>query len=83
MSSQGPPSAVSERWQELLDDADAIAAAADLSVTGVQSASTGGGYSPVYEMRETAADSGGVPTEFNAGSVTVSATVDVTYRATE
>lgn len=26
MSSQGPPSAVSERWQELLDDADAIAA---------------------------------------------------------
>jgi len=64
-------------------DADAIAAAADLSVTGVQSASTGGGYSPVYEMRETAADSGGVPTEFNAGSVTVSATVDVTYRATE
>ncbi|WP_336024266.1 SIMPL domain-containing protein [Halobellus salinisoli] len=64
-------------------DADSIAAAADLTVTGVQSASTGGGYSPVYETRATAADSGGVPTEFDAGSVTVSATVDVTYRAAE
>ncbi len=64
-------------------DADAIAGAADLTVTGVQSASTGGGYSPVYEMRATAADSGGVPTEFDAGSVTVSATVDVTFTAAE
>ncbi|WP_144905077.1 SIMPL domain-containing protein [Halobellus captivus] len=64
-------------------DADTIAAAADLSVTGVQSASTSGGHSPIYETRATAADSGGVPTQFDAGSVTVSATVDVTYTAAE
>ncbi|MGQ4556685.1 SIMPL domain-containing protein [Halobellus sp. GM3] len=64
-------------------DADAIASSAGLTVTGVQSASTSGGNAPVYEMRETAADSGGVPTEFDAGSVTVTANVDVTYTAAE
>jgi uncharacterized protein YggE len=59
-------------------DADTVASSADLSITGVQSASTGGGVGPVYEMRETAADAG---TTFDAGSVTVTATVDVTYVA--
>jgi hypothetical protein len=34
-------------------------------------------------VRATAADSGGAPTQFDAGSVTVSATVDVTYTAVE
>ena len=67
------------------DDADAIASAADLTVTGVQSASTSGGYAPAYEVRETAADSGagGVPTQFEGGSVTVTANVDVTFTAEE
>lgn len=64
-------------------DADVIASSADLTVTGVKSASTGGGHAPVYEVRATAADSGGAPTQFDAGSVTVSATVDVTYTAVE
>jgi uncharacterized protein YggE len=61
-------------------DADTIASSADLSITGVQSASTGGGFGPVYEARTTAADAG---TTFDAGSVTVTATVDVTYVAAE
>lgn len=59
-------------------DADTIASAADLSITGVQSVSTGGGVAPVYAARETAADAG---TTFDAGPVTVTATVDVTYVA--
>ena len=63
------------------DDADAIASAAGLTVTGVQSASTSGGYAPAYDVRETAADAGGAPTQFEGGSVTVSATVDVTFTA--
>ncbi|WP_256288714.1 SIMPL domain-containing protein [Halobellus inordinatus] len=62
-------------------DADAVAAAANLTVTGVQSASTGGDYGPVYAVRETASDAGGAPTQFDAGSVTVTARVDVTYTA--
>ena len=66
------------------DDADAIASATDLTVTGVQSASTSGGYAPAYEVRETAADSGGsLPTQFDGGSVTVTANVDVTFTAAE
>jgi hypothetical protein len=59
-------------------DADTIASSAGLSITGVQSVSTGGGVGPVYAARETAADAG---TTFDAGSVTVTATVDVTYVA--
>ena len=65
-------------------DAETIASAAGLTVTGVQSASTSGGYAPAYEVRETAADSGGsVPTQFEGGSVTVTANVDVTFTAAE
>jgi uncharacterized protein YggE len=66
-------------------DAEAIASSAGLTVTGVQSASTSGGYSPAYEVRETAADSGGsgAPTQFEGGSVTVTANVDVTFTAEE
>ncbi len=58
-------------------DADTIASSANLSVTGVQSASTGG-VGPVYETRGAADEAG---TTFDAGSVTVTATVDVTYVA--
>lgn len=61
-------------------DADVVASSAELSIEGVQSASTGGGAGPVYETRETADASG---TTFDAGSVTVTATVDVTYVAAE
>ena len=60
-------------------DAETVASSANLSITGVQSASTGGGVGPVYETRATVADTGSA---FDAGSVTVTATVDVTYVAT-
>lgn len=75
--------AIERAMSDARADAEAIAASANLSVTGVHSASTGGDYGPVYETRAVAADSGGAPTEFDAGAVTVTATVDVTYVAAE
>lgn len=61
-------------------DADAMASAADLSVAYVQSATSSDSHGPIYAVRETAADVGGAPTQFDAGSVTVTARVEVTYR---
>lgn len=62
-------------------DADAIAGAADLTVTGVHEASTVAdyGYTPVFRAAESA--DGGAATTFEPGPVTVSATVQVTYTA--
>jgi hypothetical protein len=62
-------------------DADAMAGAAGLSVTSVETMSTSGGFSPVerFDAAESAAD--GARTTFEPGPVTVSVTVDVTYRA--
>jgi uncharacterized protein YggE len=62
-------------------DADAMAGAAGLSVTSVETMSTSGGFSPVerVDLAESAAD--GARTTFEPGPVTVSVTVDVTYRA--
>jgi hypothetical protein len=61
-------------------DADTVAAAADLSVVGVQSASTQADVRPFAE-RSVADDSGGAATTLEPGPVTVSATVSVTYEA--
>jgi hypothetical protein len=61
-------------------DADAVAAAAGVDVTGLASASIGGAVGPypvAYDER--AADAGGAATTFAPGPVTVSATVSVTY----
>jgi uncharacterized protein YggE len=62
-------------------DADAMAGAAGLSVTSIQTMSTSGGFTPVerLDLAESAASGG--QTTFEPGPVTVSATVDVTYRA--
>lgn len=60
-------------------DADVVAGAAGLSVTGVRTVSTGGDDGPIYESR--VADAGGAGTQFDAGPVTVTARVDVTYSA--
>ena len=62
-------------------DADAIASAAGLTVTGVQEASTVAdyGYMPVYRVAES--DAAGGSTSFEPGPVTVTATVQVTYAA--
>jgi hypothetical protein len=62
-------------------DADAMAGAAGLSVTSVETMSTSGGFVPVerFDVTESAAD--GARTTFEPGPVSVSVTVDVTYRA--
>jgi uncharacterized protein YggE len=61
-------------------DADGIAAATDLSVTGVRHASTGAEVTPHPAARfEDAA--GGGETVIQPGPVTVTVTVDVTYAA--
>jgi uncharacterized protein YggE len=62
-------------------DADAMAGAAGLSVTSVETMTTAGGFSPVerFDVAESAAD--GARTTFEPGPVGVSVTVQVTYRA--
>lgn len=61
-------------------DAGAIAAAADLTIDGVQSVSTGAPTVTPFEGRlEMAADAGG-STTIDSGPVTVSAHVNVVYR---
>ena len=62
-------------------NADAIAGAADLTVTGVHEASTVAdyGYTPVFRAAES--DAAGAQTTFEPGPVTVTATVQVTYAA--
>ncbi|WP_251341825.1 SIMPL domain-containing protein [Haloplanus halophilus] len=61
-------------------DADGIATAADLSVTGVTHATTGAEFGPfpVARFEDAAA---GSETTFQPAPVTVTATVDVTYAA--
>lgn len=61
-------------------DADAMAGSVDRSITGVETMSTTGGFAPVERFAaESAAD--GPRTTFEPGPVSVSVTVDVTYRA--
>lgn len=60
-------------------DADTVAAAAGVSVVGLQQASVGGAYQPYYDVRFAEAADGGAPTSFSPGPVTVSATVSMTY----
>lgn len=59
-------------------DADGIADATDLSVTGVESASTSADYGP-YPLTRVADESGG--TVLTPAPVSVSVSVSVTYRA--
>lgn len=60
-------------------DADAVAGAADLQITGVESISVGNNYSPGPFYAEAAADRAGGATSFAPGPVTVSASVSITY----
>jgi len=62
--------------------AETIASSADLTITGVYSASTTDVHVPTRRVAmEAAADGGG--TSFNSGPVSVTATVEVTYNATD
>lgn len=63
--------------------ADALAAAGDLQVTGVHSVSTTESHYPRYQTAAVAADSGGGGTAVESGPVTVSVQVQVTYNATD
>jgi uncharacterized protein YggE len=58
-------------------DADTVAAAANLSITGVRHVSTSGGFSPSFETRVDAADGAG--TTLDPGPVTVATSVHITY----
>ncbi|KAB1198028.1 MULTISPECIES: SIMPL domain-containing protein [Haloferax] len=66
-------------------DAETVAAASDLRITGVHTATVGGGYSPgpypVAYAEDAARTSAGAPTELTPGPVTVSATVQMVYTA--
>ncbi|HKL29813.1 MAG TPA: SIMPL domain-containing protein, partial [Natrialbaceae archaeon] len=62
--------------------ADTIASSADLAIVGVHSASTTDVHVPTRSVTmEAAADGGG--TSLSSGPVTVTATVSVTYNATD
>ena len=74
--------AIAQAMSKARADADAVAAAESLEVTGLHTASTGPDYVPYAETRyESAADAGGAgaSTAFEPGPVTVTATVQVTY----
>lgn len=62
-------------------DADTVAAAAGMEVTGVQTASTGGVFVPYADVRFAEDAQSGAATVFEPGPVTVTATVSVTYTA--
>lgn len=62
-------------------DAETMASATNLTLSGVQSVSTDGGSQPMYYERAVAEDAAGGSTSFEPGPVTVTATVSVTYEA--
>lgn len=62
-------------------DADAMAGAAGLSVTSVETMSTSGGFVPVERFDVAESAGGADSTVFEPGPVSVSVTVQVTYRA--
>lgn len=72
--------ALGEAVESARADADAIADAAGLTITGVDRAAAGGDFSPVFQDR-VAEGGGDAATSFEPGPVTVSATVSVTYTA--
>lgn len=76
--------ALAKAVESARSDADALAAAADLDVTGVASISTSNG--PVYPVMfdgRAVAEGGadGTPTKIDSGPVTVSASVSIVYDA--
>jgi uncharacterized protein len=63
-------------------DADTVSAAMGTTITGVQSADTGSGYTPVFFQNyamDGAALKSAAATPIQAGDITVSATVTITY----
>lgn len=74
--------ALRKAMENALEDAEVIASAADLEVTGVRTASTGGTHVSPYRAEMTAAaGSADAATSIDSGPVTVTAQVQVTYDA--
>lgn len=74
--------ALKEAVARAKSDADTISAAMGTSITGIQRAETGSSYSPVYFQNyalDSAAPKGAAETPIQAGDITVSATVTITY----
>ncbi|TAJ43432.1 SIMPL domain-containing protein [Methanofollis fontis] len=75
--------ALTKAVDQARSDADAVAVAADMTITGVKEISIGGTYVPMYgnyrayDMVESAA--GAVPTPIETGDVKVTASVSITY----
>jgi hypothetical protein len=75
--------ALTRAMKNAREDADVVAAAADLTVDGVRTISTGGADVRPYRAELTAAAAAGdAATSIDSGPVTVSAHVQVTYDAT-
>ena len=74
--------ALTEAMNAARTDADTIASAAEMEVTGVKTASTSAEFVPYFESRDVASGGGaGGKTVVEPGPVTVSASVSVTYTA--
>ena len=77
--------AIRDALQKARADADAVAAAAGLSITGIDEITVGGNYIPYYPAMgaydATRSEKASVPTPIVPGDVTVTASVTVTYFA--
>ena len=71
--------ALAEAMQLARADADTVAKAANVTITGVQEITTGGGTVPTPVPLYSAANVGGAATPIQPGEMTVSATVSVSY----
>ncbi len=74
--------AIRDALQKARADADAVAAAAGLSITGIDEITVGGNYIPYYPAYDTVrSEKAGVTTPIIPGEATVTASVTVTYFA--
>jgi uncharacterized protein YggE len=74
--------ALKEAVSRARSDADTVSAAMGTTITGVQRAETGGGYTPIYFQNyalDSAAPRAAAATPIQSGDITVAATVTITY----
>lgn len=75
--------ALEDAMSNARSQAETLAAAGDLEVTGVHAVSTTESHHPRFEAAAVATDAGGGGTAVESGPVTVAVQVQVTYNATE
>jgi uncharacterized protein YggE len=73
--------ALKEATARAAADANTVASALGVTISGVKTVEVGGGYNPILFQNYAARDmaSGAAPTPIQPGDVTVTATVTVTY----